>query len=324
VISWTFACPICRGALATGVETLYCSACRERYDCRDGIWQFLPARRRKFYGQFLQEYRAVRVQEGWGRPDPAYHRSLPRVSRDDPQRTIWLIRERTFRLLLDRVVAPMERSHSGKLQILDVGAGNCWLTFRLAERGHRVAAVDISRDAADGLGAHVHYEPVGEDVTLAQAEFDRLPFAGEQANLVIFNGSIHYARDFAMTLDETARVLRPDGRVVIMDSPVYRSAGSGLHMIRQREDEYERRYGFPSDALPMEGFLTWKRLDQVGVAVALTWTVIHPSLGLRVSARRWKASVLQRSEPARFPIIVGARQAQFRPASLAARSSRLR
>jgi SAM-dependent methyltransferase len=306
------------------VETLYCSACRERYDCRDGVWQFLPARRRELYGQFLREYRTVRVKEGWGRADSTYYRSLPRVTRDDPQRAIWLIRERTFRLLIDRVVAPTECSHSGKLQVLDVGAGNCWLAFRLAELGHWVAAVDISLDAADGLGAHFHYEPVGEDVTLAQAEFDRLPFAGEQANLVIFNGSIHYARDFATTLHEAARVLRPDGRMVIMDSPVYRSASGGLHMIREREQEYERRYGFPSNALPTEGFLTWKRLEQLGAAVALTWTVIHPSLGLRVSARRWRAHVLRRSEPARFPIIVGARQAQFRPASLAARSSRLR
>jgi hypothetical protein len=40
------------------------------------------------------------------------------------------------------------------------------------------------------------------------------------------------------------RVLAPRGRVVIMDSPMYRDHSSGLAMVREREEAFERPYGF--------------------------------------------------------------------------------
>ena len=66
------------------------------------------------------------------------------------------------------------------LDILDIGAGNGWLSNRLAQKGHRPVAVDIFTDGLDGLGAARHY---GMSFPLVEAEFDRLPFVGPAIRL---------------------------------------------------------------------------------------------------------------------------------------------
>jgi SAM-dependent methyltransferase len=265
-----------------------------------GIWCFLPEARRQTYAQFEQQYETVRAAEGWGKPDRQYFLALPEVAAVDPQTAIWRQRAGSFRALIEQVLQPLERERRRPLTVLDLGAGNCWLAHRLASRGHRVAAVDVRTGELDGLGAHAWYgnaDGSGEAAfTPVQAEFDRLPFAGDQADLVIFNASLHYAVDYTITLRETLRVLRQAGRVVVMDSPLYRQQGAGAAMVREREARYERVYGFRSNLLPSEHFLTERRLRTLTAALGL----------------RWRARVRGRREPGRFPLIVGERMPNSR------------
>ncbi len=271
----------------------------------------MPEGRAKQYEDFLREYQIVRAQEGWGASHADYFRALPRVARDDPQRKTWRIRAKSFGALLDRAVAPREAQLGRPMRILDLGAGNCWLSHRLAQRGHQVAAVDISLSTTDGLGAHVWYQP--HRFLPVQAEFDRLPFAAGQMDLVLFNASLHYSTDCAVTLTEARRVLRPDGRLVIMDSPVYEGAASGEQMVRERETAYQRTYGFRSNALGAENFLTTERLNELAVAVGIRWEVFAPFYGVDWLLRPWKAKLRGSREPAKLPLIVGSLPGSRRP-----------
>jgi SAM-dependent methyltransferase len=289
--------------------SLSCSSCGQSYAHSSGIWRFLPEPRLGTYSRFLNEYQLVRSHEGWGSKDPGYYRHLPHVGAGDPQRDIWELRARAFRALIERIVRPRERFHSATMKILDLGAGNCWLAYRLAKRGHHVAAVDLWVDDLDGLGAHVHYEIGSPALTPVQAEFDRLPFAGDQADLAVFNGSLHYSTDYVATVQEAMRVLRPDGLLVIMDSPVYCDPGSGLQMVREREERFECLHGFPGNALACESFLTWTRLDQVAAELGVSWQTVVRSSDRIWRLRRWKARIRGHREPAHFPLIVGALRA---------------
>jgi SAM-dependent methyltransferase len=270
----------------------------------EGIWRFLLPEREAYFRQFMREYETVRQAEGRGADDPAYYRALPFEDRTGRFREDWRIRARSFRALVARVVAPLEAERGRLLTVLDLGAGNGWLSYRLAQRGHGVAAVDLLTNAFDGLGAHVHYDV---PFTPVQAEFDRLPFADGEADLIVFNASLHYSTSYETTLGEALRVLRRDGRLVIMDSPVYRDPASGEQMVREREAQFEEKYGFPSNALPSENYLTYDRLAELGEALGLRWRFIRPFYGWRWVLRPWKARLLGRREPAQFLVVVGRR-----------------
>jgi predicted RNA methylase len=51
----------------------------------------------------------------------------------------------------------MEREASRPLDLLDLGAGTGWMSYRLALRGHHPVAVDLLNDDRDGLGAARHF-----------------------------------------------------------------------------------------------------------------------------------------------------------------------
>ncbi len=94
-------------------------------------------------------------------------------------------------------------------RILDLGAGNCWMSFRLALSGYRPVAVDLLTNDHDGLGAATHYRKhLNILFPRFQAEMEYLPFQGEQFDAIIFNASFHYSEDYEATLREALRCVK--------------------------------------------------------------------------------------------------------------------
>lgn len=314
-----FACPVCRGALTwLSADVLRCPTDDLTFGCKDGIWHFLPPKRAAALAQFRQEYETIRQMEGRGSTDPAFYRALPFVGEGDPQisqifslrslcplrlKSDWAVRAQSFVLLLERVIKPLETGLKRPLTILDLGAGNGWLSHRLAERGHHLAAVDFGVNVWDGLGAHVHYENETSFYCL-QAEFDHLPLEENQVDVVIFNASFHYSVNYEVTLREAGRALREGGMVVILDTAVYQLPHSGQQMVAEREATFSKRFGFASNALPSENFLTPARLDQLTAQLNLQWRTIDTVPTWRQWLRRLKVKLRRQREPAQFPIVI--------------------
>jgi HemK-related putative methylase len=313
-----FVCPACLGALVRVEGGLRCAE-HGAYGRSEGVWRLLPSDRARRYERFVRQYRTVRRAEGRGGEDAGYYRALPFVERSDPLAWQWRIRAASYRALLERVIVPLERARGVPLEVLDLGAGNGWLSHRLALRGHRPMAVDLSDDELDGLGAHRCYGADGA-FTAVQADFDRLPLPRAAVDLVVFNAALHYATDVAATLAEALRVLRPNGTIAIVDSPFYRSGDSGRRMVAEREASFTERYGFPSNAIPSESWLTTERLAELGAGLGVRWRVHRPWLGLRWALRPWAARVRRRREPSSFLLAVGTRD----PASTAPTPTRRR
>jgi SAM-dependent methyltransferase len=253
--------------------------------------------------QFVREYRTVRRAEGWGSDDPAYYRALPYRDLTGRFPEIWRIRARSYDAFVRRVLEPLE-TQTGTLTALDLGAGSGWLAYRLAQRGHRVVGIDVLEDSLDGLGAIRHYTSAVQPVV---AEFDHLPLLCPNADLIVFNASLHYSTNYAGTLSESLQVLRPGGTLVILDSPMYSDPTSGARMVREREARFKQTYGFASNVLPSEHFLTPARLAELSEELGITWQVHIPNLDLRSWISRTLAGLRARREPARFPVIVGTR-----------------
>jgi ubiquinone/menaquinone biosynthesis C-methylase UbiE len=252
--------------------------------------------------RFLEDYRHIRHAEGRGSDDPAYYRALPYRDLTGRNSAMWQMRAKTWRYFEQAVLKPMERAAYRPLDILDLGAGNGWMCYRLALRGHRPLAIDIFSDPRDGLRAARHY-PVS--FPLIEAEFDRLPFPASRFDLAIYNASIHYSTDYEATLAEACRCLRPSGLVAILDSPVYRRPEHGERMASERHAEFLRRYGFRSDAVPSIEFLDEPTLRALARRLRLRWTVYRPWYGWRWHLRPLRAWLARRRPPSRFHILAG-------------------
>lgn len=295
-------CPSCRSPLDLAErDLLRCPAEGVDYPCDDGIWRLLDASLRRSSERFLAHYREVRRAERWGSDDAAYYRALPFEDRSRRHAEIWRVRAVTYRAFERHVLARLPADGS---IVLDLGAGNGWLSHRLARRGHSVAAVDLNDDPRDGLGAQIHYGAPPPFVAV-QASFDRLPWADGLADLVVFNGSLHYSADYAATLREARRVLRADGRLIVLDSPFYRSAESGARMVRERDEAFRAAYGEALPAGDSEGFLTLDRLRGLGGQLGIDWRMVTPFYGVRWMLRPLLNRVRGRRAPVRFHLAIG-------------------
>ncbi len=301
-----FVCPRCRTKLERSTpDRLTCPQDGLEFGEVNGIWRFLLPEGEAHYARFIADYEAIRRNEQRGSTSPDYYRALPFKDRSGRYRSDWRIRARSFNVLVKNVLTRLQNPLERSLKILDLGAGNGWLSNRLSAQGDRVIAVDLLVNEQDGLGAWKYYD---HSFIPVQAQFDHLPVTDRFADAVIFNASLHYAEDYTKTLKEALRVLSNTGLIVIMDSPVYRRSASGDNMVEERKRDFLRRYGIASDSLQSENYLTYTRLKELAGHFNLTWKFITPFYNLRWTFRPLLAFLLRRREPAKFHLIVGKRR----------------
>src|SRR5579872_2547240 len=149
--------------------------------------------------RFLEDYIKIRHAEGRGSQDAAYYLALPYRDITGRLQDQWDIRGKSYRHLERCVLPGIEKAAGRPLRIADLGAGNCWMSYRLALRGHSVIAADILTDSLDGLAAGRHYQAHAA-FTRINAEFDDLPLAPASLDVIVYNASIHYATDYHRTL----------------------------------------------------------------------------------------------------------------------------
>jgi ubiquinone/menaquinone biosynthesis C-methylase UbiE len=252
--------------------------------------------------QFIEEYGHIRQMEGRGSDDSAYYRALPFEDLSGRNCAMWAMRAKTYRYFEKNVLDRFERSIRRPMDILDLGAGNGWMSYRLSLRNHCPTALDIFVDERDGLLAARHYP---QSFPLVEAEFDHLPFRADSFDLAIFNSSLHYSTNYVRTLSEVQRCLRRPGAVVVLDSPVYRVKEHGEQMVEERHSDFLKRYGYRSDAIPSIEFLDMPALDELSRALNIKWQIYRPWYGWRWHLRPCKAWIKRRRPPSRFWILVG-------------------
>ena len=301
-------CPECTATLATMAydalgqlhEPVQCHECSAALVQENGIWLALREDRRRHFQRFIQDYETVRRAEGRGSTDPAFYWSLPDHDRTNRYSWQWAIRARTYKYI-ERKILP---AIPGKpLSILDLGAGNGWLSYRLRSLGHRPIAIDLQTNAFDGLGAGIHYRCMLPRVfPRFQAEVDWLPFETGQFDCAIFNASFHYSENYDVTLAEAIRCLRPGGALVVADSPSYKREESGQQMLEERRSLFERQFGLSSDSLASREYLTQQGLLALEITHHLKWTTHDVWYGLGWACRPLVAKLKRRREPSQFRI----------------------
>ncbi len=202
------------------------------------------------------------------------------------------------------------RPENGLKKILDLGAGNCWMSFRLALAGYQPIAVDLLTNEYDGLAAAAHYQKhLTEPLPRFQAEAARLPFQDGQFDAIVFNASFHYSENYAATLREALRCLKSGGVVIISDTPCYSCEAAGMQMVSERHALFLQKYRTASDSVRSLEFLTMDRLRTLEEQLSIRWTMHSPRYGLKWAMRPLLARLRRRREPARFRIYAARKDA---------------
>ena len=290
-------CPRCRA----NINQLECQFCGFQMAVSDGIVNALPPDRAARFARFMEDYEHIRATEGrWSQQDDFYL-SLPYKDTSGKNGKQWKIRARSFDCLAMRILNCNLQYNGGR--ILDLGAGNCWLSYRLALANYSPFAVDLLTNDRDGIGAAEHFRKhLPAMFPRFQAELTRLPFRDEQFDAVIFNASFHYAEDPVATLGEALRCVRSGGTVIISDTPWYSCEESGRRMVAERKSAFFERYGTASDSIKSLEYLTDERLHTLEEQCGIRWAIYRPRYGLKWAMRPLVARLLNRREPSRFRI----------------------
>lgn len=292
-------CPRCR----VNLTSLECQSCGLMLSITSGIVHALLPERAAHYARFIHDYEHIRAAEGRSSESDDYYLALPWQDCTGRNSRQWGIRAHTWQCLFRDVLGKAPRMDFRR--ILDIGAGNCWMSYRLALAGYTPCAVDLLTNNSDGLSAGARYEPYLQTAMQRfQAEMTRLPFQDGQFDAVIFNASFHYAEDAEAALGEALRCARIGGLVIVSDTPWYASERSGQRMVAEKQAVFLRRFGTASDSIQSFEYLTDERLRSLANKFTIQWRVITPWYGLRWAIRPVVAKLLNRREPSRFRIYI--------------------
>lgn len=248
---------------------------------------------------FASEYARHRAAEGRGYTGEQLLQ-LPYL-RSGPHAAQWGTRACTFDAFMARVLRPEAERLRRSLDVIDLGAGNGWLSYRVALEGHHAITLDIRDDTIDGLGASGPFRRRAASMECIIASFDAVPLESGSVDIALFNASLHYATDLGAVLCEARRIVRSGGQIAILDSPFYRREGDGLAMVSEKR----ARFGARADvlmALPFIEFLTRERLRQS--APELAWKRHHVRYPLAYELRPLLAAIRGKRRPSRFDLWV--------------------
>ena len=102
------------------------------------------------------------------------------------------------------------------LDVADLGCGEGYLTIEAARWARRVVAVDRSADVLT-RGKQLARRRGVKNITWKRGELQRVPIDDGLMDLVLLSQALHHADEPRAALKEAHRILRPGGRVLVLD-----------------------------------------------------------------------------------------------------------
>ncbi len=284
-----WACPVCLSRLSLDGDAVTCPAeGRSFRRIRDLVILVRPEQEEVV--DRAQAFAAAWKKTRWAAPRELIP-SLPFVGN-----SAWRQKAVSFRKLLEVLGPAKER------KVVDIGAGNGWLSYRLSEAGFRCFATDASWDDDVGLGGASAFKDSSLRFERAVGTLDRWPIQSTCVDVAICNASLHYMSNVGHALAEAKRVLRPDGTFILMNSPVHADATSSS---RAAGDFRKRIQNVGNDSL-LSQYSHFVREDLEATMDEYFVDVRRhdPNYGFRFRVSRWIEGRILGMNLASFPIYV--------------------
>lgn len=167
------------------------------------------------------------------------------------------------------------------LEALDIGCGTGFLSLELASRGHRVTGVDFapsmiaqSRKKAAERQAAIRYE---------EADAEQLPFTAASFDIAVSRHLLWTLPHPDGAMDEWIRVLRPGGRLIVVDSQADDVSTSPEPLDNARRSP---EYAAIGDRLPFVGGWPREEIEKLFAAHRLVNITSDPFLDLVAAEER--------------------------------------
>jgi ubiquinone/menaquinone biosynthesis C-methylase UbiE len=171
-----------------------------------------------------EDFVKQQVAAHWGRRAAHFDEDFGHSIRTPAERAAW---DRVFAL------AVAERDN---LDVLDVGCGTGILSLELAARGHRVTGIDFAPAMlalAKDKAATAH-----ADIRFDEGDAEHLPYPPGRFDLVITRHVLWTLPHPEAAIDEWRRVLRPGGRLAVIDGHSLAAPGDEQAYSARRSAEY--------------------------------------------------------------------------------------
>ncbi|MGO9454852.1 MAG: class I SAM-dependent methyltransferase [Candidatus Binataceae bacterium] len=163
-------------------------------------------------------------------------------------------------MLLQRVV-DLARPQPGD-RALDIATGAGHTALALAPHVAEVVAFDLTQRMLEETARNAAARGLGNVVT-RQGAAERLPFADSSFEIVAVRQAPHHYADIRAAVREMARVVKPQGRVVIIDSRA------------PEDDELDRAYNYIEKLRDPSHVRNWRPSE---------WRAMVEAAGLRITA----------------------------------------
>ncbi len=213
-------CPVCRrdrtlrltaaetDAREVREGTLRCAVCGATQAVHRGVGELLvdPPAHVATEAAGLERFAELMRADGW---TPERIRELPYV-----ESGYWYVQATSMHQLVDEIdFRPGE-------WLVDLGSNTCWASNSFAERGLNVIALDISLWEMQGLWTADYF--IAEGSTYFErvlASMNELPLASDSLDYVYACEVLHHndTRGLRATFEEAYRVLRPGGRMLVVN-----------------------------------------------------------------------------------------------------------
>lgn len=156
------------------------------------------------------------IEQHWTRTSTAYNRWVLNNMESPPVKRLWLD-------LFQRHLA------SAPLEVLDVGTGPGVMAFFLAQLGHRVTALDLSPGMIEAARENAAALSLPVDFQVGDAE--ALPFPDASFDAVTNRLILWTMSRPEQAVREWARVLKPGGKLIIIDGRAVQVRRTWTHKI---------------------------------------------------------------------------------------------
>lgn len=102
------------------------------------------------------------------------------------------------------------------VDVVDIGCGDGYLTVEAARWARRVVAIDRSPEMLARGKALARRRKVS-NIDWKRGEIEKLPLETNSVDVAVLSQALHHADEPARALAEAARVLRPGGRLLVLD-----------------------------------------------------------------------------------------------------------